>query len=254
MIGEQNKGLGVRNAELQTQGATTFMVVVMLLVGSAYSDSYGQADTTESGGTLSGNGNAQSGEGWETLFDGSTESLQANWRGYRMPNVPDTWSANEGILAFSGQEPQGHHLISKEQYGDMVLELEWKISEGDNSGIFYLVTEGEPVPEYTGPEYQIVAGRTAGGNYDMHDPTTQVVKPAGEWNKARIVVQGKHVEHWLNDEKVVEYELGSEEWEQLKADSKFDGRPYGLFDRGHIVLQDHGNPAWFRNIRVQRRD
>ncbi len=191
---------------------------------------------------------------WEVLFDGSSESMEANWRGYRMTEVPDTWTVKDNALDYSGQEPQGHHLITKEQFGDMELELEWKISEGDNSGIFYLVTEAEPVPEYTGPEFQIVAGSTAGGNFDMHDPSVQAAKPAGEWNSARILLEDDHVEHWINGEKVVEYELGSEEWEELKANSKFDGRPYGLFDRGHVVLQDHGNPAWFRNVRVRRLD
>lgn len=243
------KQAGSRIAHLSrvwTRGIAAVLGAAMLLIGGACSN--GEAETGAAGDGLSQSGD----EGWETLFDGSAESLAAHWRGYRMTTVPDTWTAEEQVLTFSGSEPQGHHLISNEQFGDMVLELEWKINEGENSGIFYLVTEGEPVPEYTGPEYQIVAGRTAGGNFALHDPTAQVARPAGEWNTARIVVEGRNVEHWLNDEKVVEYELETEEWERLKADSKFDDRPYGLFTRGHIVLQDHGNPAWFRNVRVRR--
>ena len=192
---------------------------------------------------------------WQVLFDGTEESLQTHWTGFRMGDIPGGWHVENGTLALSsGAEHGGGHLMTKEQFGDFILELDWKLSEGGNSGIFYLVTEEEPVPEYTGPEFQVVSGENAGANFDMHAPSVNAARPAGEWNHVRIVLQDRHVEHWLNGEKVVEYELGSEKWKKLKAESKFAGRPYGRAERGHIVLQDHGDDVWYRDIKIQPLD
>ena len=214
--------------------------------------------------------------GWELLFDGN--SLD-RWRGFRADTVPPGWQAEDGLLVFRaehGQEGYGD-LTTKEQFADFDLSLEWKISPCGNSGILFRVTEDYEQEWHTGPEYQIVdatlgcwsdyqapegerapdsdlkASQLSGANYDLHAPSENAVKPVGEWNLSRLVVNGPHVEHWLNGKKVVEYELWSPEWEQLVATSKFKDYPqYGRNRTGHIVLQDHGKTVWFRNIKIRR--
>jgi hypothetical protein len=190
--------------------------------------------------------------GWTTLFDG--KSL-AGWRAFKSATPPAGWEVKDGVLVLSGK---GGDLMTA-----LELELDYKISIGGNSGIMYrVVTEGE-APYWSGPEYQILDNerhpdakngpdRLSGANYDLIAPSAAVSKPAGEWNTAKIVVHGNHVEHWLNGTKVVEYEFGSPEWTKLVAESKFKAWPiYGKAARGHIVLQDHGNVVEFRNIRIK---
>ena len=197
---------------------------------------------------------------WEVLFDGTHTD---HWRGYRQDSLPPAWTiADDGSLYFSGEG--GGDIVSRQQYEDFELELEWKISEGGNSGIMYRVSEDHDYPWRTGPEMQVLddaahpdAGngpdRMAGANYDMHPPATNAVRPAGEWNQVRIVVDSAHVEHWLNGQKIVEYELWSDEWKARIAESKWIDMPsYGMERGGHIALQDHGDPVWYRNIRIRR--
>jgi cytochrome c len=198
-------------------------------------------------------------EGFKLLFDGS--SLE-QWRGYRRQEVPNGWRPVEGELRF---EPgrSGGDLITKEQFESFDLRLDWKVSPGGNSGIFYRFTEEHAYPWMTGPEYQVLDddlhpdGRSpltsAASNYALHPRTRDVVRPAGQWNETRIVVRGNLVEHWLNNVKVVEYEFHSPEWKDLVAKSKFASmKDYGQRKQGHIGLQDHGNVVSFRNIRIRR--
>ena len=195
--------------------------------------------------------------GWRLLFDGTLEG----WRGYQRSDAPGGWSVEGGILAFTPGVDDGD-LMTVQQFGDFELELEWKIGEGGNSGIFYRATEAERAPYWTGPEFQILhnAGHpdgrapetSAGSNYALHPPAEDVTRPVGEWNRVRIVLDGARVQHWMNDAKIVEYELWTDEWRALVADTKFADWPdYGMAPAGHIGLQDHGNPVWFRNIRIR---
>ncbi len=196
-------------------------------------------------------------EGWRLL----SASLDG-WRGYMSQDVPEGWTVESGVLAFA-PGGEGGDLITTDQFGSFELALEWRIDSGGNSGIFYRVIEEGRYAFWTGPEMQILDndrhpdGRSpltsAGANYALHAPPEDFTRPVGEWNEARIVVRGSDVEHWLNGERVVSYTLGSPEWQALVADSKFTEWPgYGKAAQGHLGLQDHGDPVWFRNIRVRR--
>jgi len=158
-------------------------------------------------------------------------------------------------------------LVTREQFGDFIFDYEWKISEGGNSGVIYRATEAEVTPWRTGPEMQVLdnerhpdakagmnGNRTAGALYDLIAPATPS-RPAGEWNRARIVARGNHIEHWLNGQKVVDVDVGSDRWKQLYQASKFNQMPgFGIQRRGHIVLQDHGDRVWYRNIKIRPLD
>ncbi len=195
--------------------------------------------------------------GWELLFDGTLEG----WKGYRRDDVPDGWSVQDGVLAFTPGGGTGS-LMTVEQYGDFELSFEWRVLEGGNSGVFYRATEAERAPYWTGPEYQILdnAGHadgttpetSAGSNYALHAPAEDVTRPVGEWNRGRIVARGAHVEHWMNNVKLLTYELWSDEWREMVSNTKFsEWSRYGMARSGHIGLQDHGDPVWYRNIRIR---
>lgn len=201
---------------------------------------------------------AERAAGWRLLFDGRRAD---QWRGYGRPDMPRGWQVEDGTLALaSGGE--GRDIITREQFSDFELALEWKIEPGGNSGIFYRAAEGEDWIYQSAPEMQVLDDErhsdgqspltSAGSNFGLHPAPRGVVRPAGEWNAVRILVRGSHVEHWLNGVKVVEYELGSGAWARRVAESKFAQWPrYGKAVRGHIGLQDHGNRVWFRNIKVR---
>jgi len=193
----------------------------------------------------------------QSLFDGKTT---AGWRGFKQQSCPAGWQVVDGALTRVGE---GGDLVSLEQYQDFELELEWQIAPGGNSGLMFHVTEDHDYPWETGPEFQILdnAGHqdgheprtSAGANYAMHAPSSDVTRPAGQWNQARLVVKGPHVEHWLNGTKIVEYELWSADWQSRVEGSKWKERPdYGRRKSGHIALQDHGDRVAFRAIRIRR--
>lgn len=194
--------------------------------------------------------------GWKVLFDGSSTEA---WRGYRRSDLPGGWQIVDGALT---RVANGGDIVTREQFDDFELELEWKVAPRGNSGVMFRVTEEDSSTYRTGPEMQVLddAGHAdgksrltaAGSNYALHAAPAGVVKAAGEWNQARLVVRGAHVEHWLNGRKVVEYELWSPEWEALVKASKFAQWPrYGRAKRGHIALQDHGDWVAYRNIRIR---
>lgn len=193
--------------------------------------------------------------GWRSLFDGKTTT---GWRGYRQATLPDGWKVVDGALTRAGK---GGDIITVDQFGDFELRLEWKVAPGANSGVFFRVTEAADVIWHTAPEVQIIdnaykgglqPAQTAGSNYDLHPPVKDVSRKPGEWNELQITVRGNHVEQWLNGVKVVEYEIGSADWERRVKASKFNQyRAYGRARRGHIGLQDHGDSVAYRNIRIK---
>jgi hypothetical protein len=198
--------------------------------------------------------------GWTDLLADGT----AAWRDYGQPDLSAGWTYDPAtrVLTRSGRGGAGGGIITKAQYTDFELELEWRVGPRGNSGVFYRVTEGPPVIYHNAPEYQILdnaghpdgrnSSTSAGANYALNAPVSDVTRPVGEWNHTRIVVRGAHVEHWLNGTKVVEYQLWTPEWTAAVKASKFNQWPgYGLGRRGHIGLQDHGDVVDFRNIRVR---
>ena len=195
--------------------------------------------------------------GGELLFDGKTT---AGWRAYKGTECPPGWQALDGALV---RVSEAGDIVTVDEYQDFDLEFEWSVAPGANSGVMFHVTEDHDAPWETGPEFQILDNRvhkdgldprtSAGSNYAMHAPARDVTRPAGEWNQARIVVRGAHVEHWLNGEKVVEYELWSDDWKKRVAECKWKERPdYGMRKSGRIALQDHGDRVAFRNVRIRR--
>lgn len=202
--------------------------------------------------------NTQSGADWIELFDGTGTTA---WRGYLKPELPEGWRVVDGALTSVGARVD---LITKDQFENFELTLDWKLTKGGNSGIFFGVREDSSLRAvyFSGPEMQILDNEahrdaldprtSAGSNYALHAPVRDVTRPVGEWNSVRLIVHDGHVEHWLNGEKLLEYDLDSEDWKRRVANSKFKDMPaYGTARRGHIALQgDHGWVA-FRRIRIR---
>jgi hypothetical protein len=213
--------------------------------------------------------NAKPGE-WQWLFDGKTFK---GWRGVYMTTMPDSgWAIEDGCItkipSKGAESTAGGDIITEAKFSNFELELEWKISPGGNSGIKYYVNEIQPRPKGSaiGLEYQILddelhpdaklgrnGNRKAASLYDLiAAPDNKPLNPPGEWNKARIVSVNNKVEHYLNGMKTVEYVRGSEAFRKLVAESKYKiWDKFGEAPEGHILLQDHGDQVWFRNIRIR---
>jgi 3-keto-disaccharide hydrolase len=203
---------------------------------------------------------------WITLFDGHPTDLL---RGYGMPGFPDqAWKIEDSALVAQTGTPN-IDLVTKDEYKNFELELEWKVSPAGNSGVFYHVHENLAHQSGNGNspnwldnfEMQILddihfndtaAIRSAGSLYDLIIPVNKHLKPVGEYNEAKLIVNGNHVEHWLNGYKVVEYEIGSPEMTRLLAESKFKNNPgYGTSPNGLIMFQHHGQKVWLRKIKIR---
>jgi hypothetical protein len=218
------------------------------------SDSTSSATASRAPNTLT---SSERNAGWKLLFDGKTTN---GWRGYKSQTVPSGWMVMDNtLMKMSGTGD----IVTKDQYGDFELELEWMMGKGGNAGIFYRGNEEYEYIYWTAPEYQLLDdanardGRnrltSAASAYGLYAAPAGVVKPAGEWNTTRIVAKGAHVEHWLNGQKVVEYELWSPDWEAKVAASKFKDWPkYGRLKTGHIAIQgDHEGMLSLRNVRIR---
>lgn len=204
--------------------------------------------------------------GWKLLFDGETTS---GWRGYKQDEMPPGWNVIDGALvrvsggAGGKGAGGGDDIVTVEQFDDFELKLEWKIVDrAGNSGLILRASEDAVTSWHTGPEMQILdnaayPGRDvkqlAGACYDLYAPSKDVAKPRGEWNAVRVMADGPHIEHWLNGVKLLEYELGSDDWNARVAGSKFRDMPHFKNPplRGHICLQDHTARIEYRNIKIR---
>ena len=223
--------------------------------GAAGSQQAGSAGSAAPVNTLTPDERAA---GWRLLFDGKTT---AGWRGWKMDSLPSGWQVVDGTLK---RVKPAADIISKEKFKNFELSLEWNIAKNGNSGIFYRASEdpGDNAIYWSAPEMQVLddAGHpdgqsrltAAGADYGLYPSPAGVVKPPGQWNQVRLVVNGNHVEHWLNGVKVVQYELGSPDWEAKVKASKFAPHPrYGRNAEGYIGLQEHEYPVAFRNIKIR---
>jgi hypothetical protein len=189
-------------------------------------------------------------EGWVLLFDGTSMN---GWRNYKNREA-DGWAVATGELyCKEAGVTKRSDLITASQYENYELQIDWKISPRKNSGIIYMVTEDNGASYESGPEYQLIDDigypdklqdkQLSGANYDMEAPSAKVAKPAGEFNHTKIVINKGHVEHWLNGTKVVDYQLWTTEWKNVKT--------YGMSKKGYIALQDHGGGIAFKNVKLK---
>ena len=214
---------------------------------------------------------AEKADGWVLLFDGETSN---GWRGFKKEGFPSAWKIVDGTLHMIGSgrgeagDLEGGDIVYDKEFQNFTLSLEWKISEGGNSGIFYLGQEGDY--DYiwkTAPEMQVLdndkhpdaklgtnGNRQAGSLYDLIPANPQNAKPVGEWNQVEITVYKGTVVHKQNGVNVVEYHLWTPEWNEMVAGSKFPGLNENwanVASKGLIGLQDHGDDVWFRNIKIK---
>ncbi len=223
-------------------------------------------------------------DGYYVLFNGTNLD---GWRGYQKDHIPSKWNVKDGSLHFNGRgEGEGGDIIFTHQFKNFVFEVECKISEGGNSGIFYLAQESatigddgkfNPQPIFIScPECQVLDNerhpdaklgavlgiRQSASLYDMIPAKPQNAKPAGEWNKVKIVVKNGKVTHYQNGVKVLSYKMWGDEWINLLQSSKFSEKKWPLaFEllkncggdghKGYFGFQDHGDEVWYRNIRVK---
>jgi hypothetical protein len=241
-------------------------LTLMILLFGLSLDSPAQHKSAAPPNTLTA---AEKAAGWKLLFDGKTTN---GWRGFRRDKFPEEgWVIADGSIKHTpggGEQSQnGGDIITTEKYDNFELQLEWRISPGGNSGIKYLVDEAMVTSGHSGlgfemqvldddkhPDAKLGKGgnRTAGGLYDLIAPKNKTLRPVGEWNQIRLIVRGNHIEHWLNGSKVVEYVRASPEMKALIAESKYKTiAGFGEVKKGHILLQDHGNEVWFRNIKIR---
>lgn len=249
-----------------------FVALSLIVAGSFLLNSCGQAPKTEEKteevvqSTLTAEEVEQ---GFILMFDGETSN---GWRGYGKDAFPESgWVIEDGVLQVQGAGTgeaggDGGDIIFDRKFKDFHLKLEWKVSSGGNSGVFYLAQEleGEPIWK-SAPELQILCNerhldaelgvdgnRKAGSLYDLIPAKPQNAKPTGEWNEVEVMVYRGTVVHRMNGEVVLEYHIGTPDWDKMIADSKFSEFPeFGIYREGYIGLQDHGDDVWFRNIRIR---
>jgi 3-keto-disaccharide hydrolase len=261
-------GAAAREAIMSSQMTLASLVCAFLLAATSAQTSPSRAQpATASCGGVNVLAPEEKAAGWLLLFDGNSMS---GWHGYNKQAL-DSWTVDDCALKTRGTEgnygsDKRADLVTDKEYTNFELTLDWKATKGGNSGVIYGVVEDPKydAPWKTGPEYQLIDDidfphplepwQKAGANYAMHlpDPAKKRLKPVGEWNTTRIVVNGAHVEHWLNGAKILEFERWTPEWQKLRDSGKWKEAPdYGKAKTGRIALQDHGSIFWFRNVKIR---
>lgn len=229
-------------------------------------ESFWQIETSDTPNTLSA---AEQADGWKLLWDGKTSE---GWRGARLDGFPPSgWTIDDGILKVNQGEGKeaanGGDIITTRTYRNFVLKVDFKITEGANSGIKYFVHPdlNQGAGSAIGCEFQVLddlrhpdaklgvkGNRTLGSLYDLIPAPDNKPFDISRFNTAMVYVKGTHVEHWLNGVKLLEYERNNQEWNALVADSKYRDWPnFGNWEEGHILLQDHGDEVWYRNVKIK---
>lgn len=238
----------------RARAAVTFHVILVLAACTASQSGTMQAGDSAGPTALSAE---QRAAGWRLLFDGTTTS---GWRGYKSETVPAGWHVMNGVLTKEGAIGD---LITRDKFGNFELAFDWMLNPAGNAGLFYRGTEEYDHIYWSAPEYQLlddslhVDGKSrltaAGAAYGLYPAPAGIVKPANQWNSTLLVVQGSRVQHWLNGQKLLEYELGSPDWAAKVKASKFNDYPsYGRAKGGHIGFQgDHEGVLSLRNIRIR---
>ncbi|MDE6802183.1 MAG: DUF1080 domain-containing protein, partial [Muribaculaceae bacterium] len=212
---------------------------------------------------------AEIADGWQLLFNGNDLT---GWRDFNGDSLTQPWHVVDGCIQANGDGSDlSGYIVTDRTFDNFILDWDWKLSHGGNSGMLYHVVEDPyfAVPYVTGPEYQLIDNegweevnaptkleewQKLGVDYAMHlpNPDSMFVNPQGEWNNSRIVFDNGHVEHWLNGHKILEFEAWTDDWYARKNSGKWENAPeYGLAKSGVICLQDHGSPASFRNIKIK---
>lgn len=213
---------------------------------------------------------AEKRDGWQLLFDGKTLN---GWRTYNKQTVGSDWKVQDGTLVLdaakdaSGKRVPGNggDITAGGEFVDFELQLDWKIDSCGNSGVIYRSVESSKYhsPWQTGPEMQILDNdchpdakihkHRSGDFYDVVASSKETANPARQWNSIRIVAKGNHIEQWQNGVKVIDVQMGTDEWKNMLKTTKWKDHPdYSLAPKGLIVLQDHGDKVWFRNIKIKK--
>ena len=201
-------------------------------------------------------------DGWKLLFDGTSTK---GWKTFNSDSAVTAWKASDGTLMLDSNAKKGRgDLLTAQAYENYELTIDWKISACGNSGIIFNVVEDKKyrATYLTGPEMQVldntchpdakIIKHRAGDLYDLITSAKETVKPAGEWNTARLVSNHGKMEFWLNGFKSVSFTMHNTEWNDMVAKSKFKTMPdFGKATKGHIALQDHGDQVWYRNIKIK---
>ncbi|MGV8879419.1 MAG: 3-keto-disaccharide hydrolase [Sphingobacteriaceae bacterium] len=242
--------------ELKNAGGILLMALALASCGNSQTKVTNNADTTTSTENKPGE--------WIALFDGKTLD---GWHGFNKTGSIPNWTIEDSALVCLGaaKDASGGDIVTNKKFENFELTWDWKVDKGSNSGVMYHVIEDAKyhAPYETGPEYQIIDDigfpeklenwQKAGADYAMNLPNDKKkLKPVGEWNTSKIIYDKGHVEHWLNGEKIVEFQAGTDEWNKEKAEGKWKDYPdYGTAKSGPIALQDHGNKAYFKNIMIR---
>src|SRR5258708_22822215 len=222
------------------------LVFALSACASAKKGSQEQAETSMAASLT----DAQKSEGWKLLFDGQTTN---GWKFFK-DRKNNTWEVKDGILhckavneQVKGDGDERSDIMTTDEVENFEFAFDWKISPKGNSGVMFRVTEEFEQPYYSGPEYQVIDygayspkptdKQLTAANYDMHIAAERSVKPVGDWNSSKIVVNGNHVEHLLNGHKIIEYELSSDDWKNKKSNSKWkDAKGYAMTKNRYIHL------------------
>lgn len=248
--------------------AGVFLLILVIVFSCKNTKNTATSNNTQVNDAINSLTKAEKKEGWQLLFDGSSKK---GWHIYQGKSDGSAWKVSEGMLMLDPTEKKdwqtigGGDIITDEAYENYHLSLEWKISPKGNSGIIFGIQD---LPKYehswhTGMEMQIldndghsdgkIVKHRAGNLYDLIAASSEPVKPVGEWNKAEIKVNKGKLDLYLNGVNIVSTQLWDDNWKALVSASKFKSMPdFATFKSGHIGLQDHGNPVWFRNIKIRK--